>query len=102
MSIIKPILGRGKLTINDLLLHIKRHKKEVNSINYLKEMWGYQDRHNPILKCIRVLSYIFMRKHCLAYIFNSRVENFYKHIKYRYKIIESVSDPTAFTCMKEF
>lgn len=36
LTIIKPILARGKLTINDLLLHIKRHKKEVNSINYLK------------------------------------------------------------------
>jgi hypothetical protein len=36
LNIIKPILHRGKLNINDLLQHIKKHKKEVNSINYLK------------------------------------------------------------------
>lgn len=100
--IIKPILQRGKLTISDLLLHIKKHKKEVNSINYLKEMWGYQDQSNPILKCIRILSYVFMRKHCLSYIFNSRVKNYSTHIKYRKRIIEGIENPSEFTCIKQF
>ena len=36
LSIIKPILSKGKLSVVDLLSHIKKHKKEVNSINYLK------------------------------------------------------------------
>lgn len=44
----------------------------------------------------------YLRKHSLSYIFNSRVENFHKHIKYRYKMAESVSDPRNFTHMKEF
>ena len=91
---------KNNLNITDLLIHIKKHKKEVNSINYLKEMWGNNDRQNPIYKCIRILSYIFMRKYCLSYIFNSRVKNYCTHIKYRKRIIKGIEDPELFTYIK--
>lgn len=42
----------------------------------------------------------YLRKHCLEHIFNSRVENFTRHIKYRYRIIEAVRDPESFTRIK--
>ena len=68
------------------MMQLKKFKKKVNSISYLKNMWGYLDEKNSIKKCVRIASYIFMRKYCLSYIFNSRVKNFGTHIKYKQKI----------------
>jgi hypothetical protein len=53
-------------------------------------MWGYDNLDHKIKKCIRILSYEFMRKHCLEYIFHSKVRNFKVHIKYRTKLIEGI------------
>ena len=43
-----------------------------------------------------------MRKHSFAHIFNSRIENQKKHIKYRYKILQGLQKPEDFTQMKDF
>ena len=91
--VVKPILHRANLTVSDLLNHIRKHKKEVNSIQYLKQMWGYEDTNEPIYKCIRMLSHIFMRKYCLYYIFSSRIKNYNTHIKYRRRILEGIEKP---------
>lgn len=101
-DLIKPILNASNLTVMDLLLSVRRHKKEVNSINYLKLIWGHVDKSDPIFKCIRILSYVFMRKHCLEYIFNSRIKNYSTHIKYRKRIMEGIQNTTEFTCIKQF
>lgn len=63
-------------------------------------MWT--DGDNRFARAFRIFSGEYLRKHSLSYIFNSRVENFHKHIKYRYKIMQSVAAPADFTCMKEF
>jgi hypothetical protein len=101
-DILVPILKSGGLSVNDLLLFIKRHKRQVNSISYLKLIWGHKDESNPITKCVRILSFIFLRKHCLAYIFNSRVKNYGTHIKYRGRIVAGLLNPEEFTCIKQF
>ena len=102
MSLFKSVLANQHVTFGEMMINIKRYKKKVNSINYLKSMWGYQDAANPINKCIRIFSYYFLRKHCLAYIFNSRVKNFGVHIKYRKRIIEGIEEPDKFNNIKEF
>jgi hypothetical protein len=56
-------------------------------------MWGENCSDDIVKKCIRVLSFHFMRKKCLPYIFNSRVKNFHTHIKYRKKIMEGLENP---------
>ena len=50
-------------------------------------MWGENEKDEKVKMCIRILSYHFMRKKCLPYIFNSRVKNYHTHIKYRKKIM---------------
>jgi hypothetical protein len=84
------------------MIELKKYKKNVNSIYFLKKMWGHEDNQNAIKKIIRILSFLFMRKHCLTYIFNSRVKNFTTHIKYRRRIIEGIENPGKFNCIKEF
>jgi hypothetical protein len=72
----------------------------LNSISQLRGLWTEEE--NRFAKAYRILSMEYLRKHSLGYIFNSRVNNHYRHIKYRYKIIQSVQHPHTFTCMKEF
>jgi hypothetical protein len=74
-------------------------KRKLKSIQQLKSLWLEE---NPFCKAYRIISIEYLRRHSLKYIFNSRVENFGNHIKYRYRIIESVGDPKNFTVMKEF
>ena len=90
------------MTISDLLAFVKKHKRAVNSINYLKFIWGHKDEANPILKCVRILSFVFLRKYCLSYVFNSRVKNYMTHVKYRRRITEGLLTPEEFTCIKQF
>lgn len=63
----------------------------VNSIAQLQWLWGGVD--NRFAKAFRILSLEYLRKHSLSYIFNSRVNIHGKHLKYRYKMIESVGSP---------
>lgn len=96
----RRVLGHLGLDYAGFMRNLRSLRANLNTISQLRAMW--MEEENEFARAYRVLSLEYLRKHSLPYIFNSRVENFYKHIKYRYKIIESVSDPTAFTCMKEF
>ena len=41
-DLITPILTELNLTLLDFINFLKKHKRGVNSINYLKFIWGYQ------------------------------------------------------------
>ena len=86
----KQIVESFGVKYPDFLMHIRRLKKKVNSIDGLKKMWGAGNIDHKMKKCIRIISHIFMRKHCLPYIFHSKVRNYTTHIKYRAKLIEGI------------
>jgi hypothetical protein len=73
-------------------LELKNKKKGLNRIEDLRQLW----LDNPFSKEVRVMTQIFLRKHCLPWIFNSRIENLKHPIKYRYRIIEGVQKPEEF------
>jgi hypothetical protein len=90
------------IPFSDFMMLIRRTKKKVNSIEGLRKMWGSENLQHPIRKCIRILSYDFMRKHCLRYIFHSKVRNYGTHIKYRKRLIEGIENPVAFRHIKDY
>ncbi len=96
----RRVLARLGMEYSAFMRNLRGLRSNLNTISQLRAIW--MEEENEFAKAYRILSIEYLRKHSLEYIFNSRVENFYKHIKYRYKVIESVSDPMAFTCMKEF
>lgn len=69
------------------MMEVKNFKNKINTIHDLREMWGENDQESKVKKCVRILSFYFMRKKCIPYIFNSRVKNYHTHIKYRKKIM---------------
>lgn len=79
---------------------IRQKKRKVNSIADLRSLWV--DEENAFAKATRILSGIFLKRHSLSYIFNSRVTNFQGHIKYRYRLIEALREPKQFTSIKMF
>jgi len=58
---------------------MQQHSRGINSIADLRWLWNGNEFSEPI----RILSYEFMRKHSLPYIFKSRIKNHLTHIKYR-------------------
>ena len=85
---------------NAFMNTIRQKKRKVNSIADLRSLWV--DEENPFGKATRILSGIFLKRHSLSYIFNSRVTNFQGHIKYRYRLIEALREPKQFTSIKMF
>jgi hypothetical protein len=75
-------------------------EKSFGSMAKLRSLWI--DAENPYAKVFRIISKEYVRKHSLAYIFNSRVVNIARHIKYRYIIECSIANPARFTHMKEY
>jgi hypothetical protein len=55
--------------------------------------WLWSGTDNPFARAYRILSSEYLRKHSLGYIFNSRVNIYSKHLKYRFKMIEGVCNP---------
>lgn len=87
---------------SDIMMQVRRIKKKVNSIQGLRRMWGSDNLEHKMKKCIRILSYEFMRKHGLEYIFHSKIRLYKTHIKYRQKLIEGIENPIAFNHIKDY
>lgn len=99
---VKKILAHEGVSFAEFMSQVRKNKTRINSIADLRKMWGEGDYDNKMKKCFRMLSHDFMRRHCLMYIFNSRVKNFGTHIKYRRKIISGIEKPSDFTNIKEY
>jgi len=61
----------------------------MNTISGLKSVW-IDFKYSS---CMRVLSNIFLRRHALTYIFNSKISNISPHVKYRFKLLEAIKTP---------
>lgn len=96
----RKLVSMMKINLSDFLIQIKKMKTKINSIEGLKRMWGFESLESKSKKCIRILSYEFMRKQCLGYIFHSKVKNYGTHIKYKQKLIEGIQNPSSFTHLK--
>jgi hypothetical protein len=51
---------------------------------------------------MRIISNLFFRKHCLEYIFNSRISNYSSHVKYRQTLWTALRNPEQFNHIKEY
>lgn len=51
---------------------------------------------------MRVITYEFLRKHALSYIFDSRICTYGSHIKYRQRLCEAVASPEEFKHIKDY
>lgn len=96
----RVLMSSGNSDYTGFMATIKMKKRKVNSIADLRSLW--LDEENPFAKATRILSGIFLKRHSLPYIFNSRVTNFQGHIKYRYRLIEALREPKQFTSIKMF
>lgn len=80
------------------LAELKLKKKTINTIADLRALWSKHE----YAKCMRIVSYIFLRKFALPYIFDSRICTFGSHIKYRQRLCEAVSNPEDFRHIKDY
>lgn len=82
----------------DIIGEFRHRKRNINTIEHLRELW----LSSRYAREMRILSNLFLRKHALQYIFNSRITNFSSHIKYRHKLLEGVSCPNEFNNIKDY
>ena len=92
------VLSELKVVEEDFFEYINNSKLNINTIRDIRCMWT----HGVFGKAIRILSYQFLRKHALSYIFNSRVKNHSTHVKYRNKLMDGLRNPECFNNIKDF
>lgn len=76
----------------------EQQKGHVHSISELRALWTAEG--NPFHQAFRMLSCEYLRKHCLQRTFNSRVENYSIHLKYRQRLLDGLRSPEEFTALK--
>ena len=92
------LLQQLKLDCDRFFEFMQQHSRSINSIADLRWLWNGNEFSEPI----RILSYEFMRKHSLPYIFKSRIKNHLTHIKYREKFIDGLRRPGHFRNIKDY
>ena len=80
---------------------LRTKKSKINSIADLRNFW-LEAEHGDFPKVARILSNVFLRHFSLEYIFNSRISNYYGHVKYRARLIEALRNPSHFTSIKQY
>lgn len=93
-NFVKKLFIKYGVDKQTLITYIKKARKNLNSLQDLREMWGADDEKDNMKKCLRILSHYFMRKYCLRYIYNSRIRSVSAHTKYRHRLMEGMSKPS--------
>ena len=75
-------LGINEEEFMKVLNNLKGH---IHSISELRSLWTPEG--NLYHQAFRILSCNYLRKYCLERTFNSRVENFLVHLKYRQRLL---------------
>ena len=86
------------LNEQEFMLAVEKHKGHIHSIAELRSLWT--DDTPAVSKAFRILSQQYLRRHCLAKTFNSRIENYSLHLKYRQRLLEGLEQPHNFTVLK--
>ena len=73
----------------------------MTKIEELRNLW-WESGENAYASPLRRISNEFMRKHVPNWIFNSRVENFKAHLKYRMRLRKAVGNPEKFQDFQEY
>ncbi len=93
---VRNIAGYDFINFEELKRELKEMKKSIKTIADLRSLW-MNCKH---ARLIRTLGNRFLRKHSLAYIFNSKIESTDAHVKYRSKLLTAIRNPESFQCMK--
>lgn len=91
-------LNKYGVDLGSFLQELKQKKKCLHSIRELRSLWIENDFQYA--KVFRELSYYFLRRGTHKYIFGSRIADFGSHLKYRYRIMKALENPTAFNSIK--
>ena len=86
-----------KISYKKFINMVRQEKKSMKSIANLRDLWTDM----TFGKAFRILSSMFFRKHCLAYIFNSKVNNVEAHLKYRNSLRKGLTKPDGFDHIKD-
>jgi hypothetical protein len=81
-----------QLSDEEFMNAFNTHKGRIHSISDLRSLWT--DEGNAFHKAFRILSCQYLRKHCLSRTFNSRVENYFIHLKYRHRLLDGLKTPS--------
>jgi len=81
-------------------------KKTINCIKSLRNYLLQNNADTSEMKAFKIMfqrtSEVFLKYFCVNWIFNSKVEDRMKHLKYRGKMLRRVQSPEHFTYLEDF
>jgi hypothetical protein len=88
--------SNSKIKYQYINSELQKRKRRIGKIGDLKELW----LKSSFSKEMRIISCYFLRKFAHKWIFNSRVETFRWHLKYRLILLKALRTPEEFKYLK--
>lgn len=90
-NMVKAIVELDGVDFQEFMKQTMVLKGKINSISELRSLWIESD--NKYAKAFRIISNLYLKRYSLHHIFNSRVQDFSKHLKYRNKMAQVLKNP---------
>jgi len=103
---LKVILYEEGVGLQDFLNFLKERRTKINCIKSLKELLLIEEKDPEKIKVIKKtfqkISEIFLKFFSVNWIFSSKVSDKLAHLKYRFKMLRRIQNPTYFSYLQDF
>jgi len=106
LSYLNRLVQKGSMPINTFLEVLEGRKEKIHCIKSLRTMMLVENTDSKetadFKKIFQGICAVFLKFFCVNWIYNSKVSDKTKHLKYRHKILRRVQSPEHFTYLEDF
>jgi len=103
---LKVILSEEGVSLQEFLGFLKERRSKINCIKSLKELLLVEENDVEKMKVIKrtfqKISEIFLKYFSVNWIFSSKVSDKLAHLKYRFKMLRRIQNPSYFGYLQDF
>jgi len=106
LSYLNRLIQSVPMTLNTFIEVLDGRKEKIHCIKSLREMLLIESHDSKqtaaFKKVFQGICEVFLKFFCVNWIYNSKVSDKTKHLKYRSKILRRVQSPQYFTYLEDF
>jgi len=106
LSYLNRLIQKGSMPLNTFLEVLDGRKEKIHCIKSLRTMMLIENNDSQetadFKKIFQGICAVFLKFFCVNWIYNSKVSDKTKHLKYRHKILRRVQSPEHFTYLEDF
>ena len=101
-----PLAEEENINIVEFRQYMNKNKEQINSIRSLRDMLLISDKDDAKMtaykRVFKAICELFIKYFSVNWIYNSKLNDKFEHLQYRFKILRRVRNPELFTHLKNF